>query len=170
MNRLVLYTIFFINCIFTCSIQAQTSIQATVKNATCNGLPDGEIQLFLTGKAPFVIKWEDGSGFIHRKALQPGKYEVIVTDANKQVSKSSFTVHSGNILTVTPTISNRSISVIAEGGIAPYTFYLTNITNPRQVISQNSASSIFNNLPAGSYALLVKDSKGCTAIQTVELK
>ncbi|MEH6537443.1 MAG: hypothetical protein V7719_13680, partial [Psychroserpens sp.] len=51
--------------------------------------------------------------------------------------------------------SDGSFIIIASGGIAPYSFSLDNI-------NFDNTTGVFNNLPAGTYTVYVKDSNGCT--------
>ena len=96
--------------------------------------------------------------------LAGGSYLVSVSDSNDPTCVQTQTidiVEPSKLLIGTPTVvpptsgNNGSITVIATGGTAPYTYLL----NPGSV---TNATGIFSGLGSGSYTLSVTDAKGCT--------
>jgi len=81
----------------------------------------------------------------------------------------NVTVSSGSGLTATSTIvaqpscngSEGQISLVANGGTAPFTYALNE--SPAQ------ANGTFGNLPAGTYTYIVTDNIGCTGTGTIDL-
>ena len=154
----------------TVPVFAQPVVRGTVSHASCYGLADGSIQLDIAGKAPFLVRWEDGSAFENRKGIQPGIYKATVTDANGSSSHSTFEVKAETDLIIRTEINNRHLSVSITGGVQPYTWYLSDLNRNRQIEGIHPETEGFDNLAPSRYALIVRDGKGCTAIKTVEIK
>jgi SprB repeat/Secretion system C-terminal sorting domain/PKD domain len=100
-------------------------------------------------------------------SLTAGTYTARVTDANSCSTTQIVTITNlpAVVLSVTNTVSptcnfgtNGSISLLANGGVAPYTY---NIGGTNQV------SNLFNGLTAGTYIARVTDANGCFNTQTV---
>ncbi|MGR6088625.1 MAG: PKD domain-containing protein [Arcticibacter sp.] len=94
--------------------------------------------------------------------LTAGNYTVIVTDANNCASTVAVTVTQPTLLNAsasnigtTCSNPNGSVSAIAGGGTAPYSYSINGGA------AQTGAS--FTNLAAGLYNVLVTDANGCTA-------
>ncbi len=94
--------------------------------------------------------------------LTAGNYTVIVTDANNCASTVTVTVAQPTLLTASATNNgttcsnpNGSVSAIAGGGTAPYSYSING--------GAAQSGAVFNNLVAGFYNLLVTDANGCTA-------
>jgi gliding motility-associated-like protein len=96
--------------------------------------------------------------------LVPATYSVTVKNAGGCISAPrSLTVNnvpnstlsaSANAINIICGVNTGTITVIATGGIAPYTYSL----NGAAAVNIN----IFTLLPAGSYQITVKDALGCT--------
>jgi hypothetical protein len=155
--------------IFLCSgLFAQPIVRATVKNASCNGKADGSITLEVSGNAPFSYKWNDKSILQNRVHLQAGEYGVEVKDAMQIVTRVKVeVVTTANVSLVIRLIFN-GIQAEARGGELPYTYTLTQLNNPSS--SRSQAEPVFNNLLPGTYALVIKDNRGCMAIESIEIK
>ena len=124
---------------------------------------DGSIQIFRTGGIPPYTYSLDNviyqvSNFF--PGLATGPYTAYVKDSKGCVGSQAVTVAQGAALTVTASKINTStcvndgtIQVNATGGVAPYTYSING--------GSYQASNSFNGLGAGTYAISVKDIKGC---------
>lgn len=155
-------------CVSTKSITVAT-IPAVVVNpftrsaSSCGA--DGSIEMYRSGGTPPYSYSLNGttyqSSYIF-SGLAAGTYTVYVKDAQNCVSTASATVAQGAALTVStnraPTstcVNDGSIQVNVVGGIPPFTYSKDN-----GVTFQSS--NLFSGLAAGTYVVVVKDSKGCT--------
>ena len=149
---------------FGCSIEASyilddhypLSIDAVyVIDESCPEACDAIIVVEASGGVNPYSYMVDGDGC-------PGIHMLYVTDAVGCTDSTLVLIGSSPILLI-PDIyiidatngqSNGSVEVDAAGGTPPFLFSLDGITF--------QASSIFNNLPAGSYCITVMDANGCS--------
>ncbi|ALI98382.1 T9SS type B sorting domain-containing protein [Rufibacter tibetensis] len=149
-----------------------SAVTASATTASCND-NDGSITVtgVTGGTAPYTYAlngngYQAGNTFT---ALASGTYTVIARDANGCEVTTSVRVE-----TVVPTnfthsftsstcgSSNGGITVgNVTGGYAPYTYSIDGTT------FQSAAS--FTGLAAGSYTITVKDAKGCTIVEQVQV-
>ncbi len=94
--------------------------------------------------------------------IAPGSYTILVTDNNGCSTLSAFTIAEPDPVTALMVINNTTcsnpngtISITATGGNGNYQ-YSTNGGVTYQ------SGNIFNNLPAGNYAIMITDVNGCT--------
>ena len=112
------------------------------------------------GTAPYVYTWSNGQNTPFIDSLLAGNISVTVTDAagctsilNAFISQPAPVVaNTTNTNNVCYGQSAGNISVVANGGIAPYS-YLWNT---------GSTLTFINNLPAGPYFVQITDGNGCT--------
>jgi hypothetical protein len=139
-------------------------------DVNCKGGATGSIELIITGgTGSYKTTWKNLS-FTSNKIenLMAGNYEYIIEDANSANCKISGIV---TILEPTallkietnqtqPTVglSDGSITAIATGGTAPYTYIFRNTTTTLQ----NGNSNNISGLPNGIYTVTVVDAKGCS--------
>src|SRR5690606_10382694 len=117
------------------------------------------------GTPDYTISWTGPNGFTSTdkdlSGLEPGTYNVTVTDANGCEATNSFEVGTTDVvITITETVvdatcvaENGSISVTASGGTEPYTYLWSN----------GATTQSITDLAAGSYTVTVTDANGCTA-------
>ena len=115
-------------CYYTFQITIQDSIltsTAVSSQESCPGFSDGEIQLSVfSGTSPFTFDWSGPSGFTSGSedisSLQPGTYDVLITDDIGCTANTSATV------TTIPDNTNPSVSCIgaqtvpSDAGICSY--------------------------------------------------
>ncbi len=135
-------------------------------NGACNGFATTTVQ---GGTAPFTYSWNTNpiQTSPTAQALCAGTYVCTVTDANGCVISNQVVITQPNsaiVLTTNSTPascggSNGSATVLAQGGVPPYTYSWN--TNPIQT------TATATNIPAGVYTITVTDANGC--IQTANV-
>jgi len=145
----------------------------TITNPNCagnNGSAIGAGQ----GNAPWDYIWRNSLGTIIQQAnnvngvnaianLPAGTYTLTTLDNTNCSATSNFTISAppaiipANVVVNTACgQTNGSITVNASGGVSPYTYSNNNGTTFQ-------AGNIFNNLAAGNYSIVVRDSHNCVA-------
>ncbi len=140
---------------------------ATYKETSCPNTADGNITLAVGGgNAPYVYKWSNGATTKDLTAVAAGKYIVTITDnSSPKLSKIvSFTLLSKNNLAIDTiqlvlpslgcTKADGAATVVAIGGVAPYTYKFTGVG------SGTNATRV--GLACGAYTVSVTDKQGCT--------
>ena len=106
--------------------------------------------------------------------LFPGTYVARVIDAGGSSSQDTVVVaQASNPLNVTSFSSdvscfnghNGQISVLADSGALPYSFYLDGVLNPNPI----PYDSVFTNLSSGTYVVSVVDDNSCLYRDTVQI-
>lgn len=141
-------------------------ITPTVTPVACNGGATGSISLAVSGGTPgYTYNWGGGITTQNRSGLTAGNYSVTVTDSKGcTASANSINVTQPAAITGTPTVtpvpcfgqSTGAITLAVAGGTAPYTY------------QWNDGASTQNrtNIPAGTYSVIITDSKSCTGTVT----
>ena len=137
-------------------------------NTTC-GNNNGKIEVAITaGTAPYQysidsINFQPQSIF---SGLAPGFYAVTVKDATgKQTTKTVLLINiPGPLLTTNATAAGcdgtgAAITVSNTGGTAPFQYSLDSLNF--------QTNNIFNDVNAGNYVMVVKDSNGCIAKDSI---
>ncbi len=141
------------------------TINPTIQNVSCMGGNNGSISLStLFGTSPYSYQWSNGNTTATVSNLSAGNYSVTVTDANLCTQTASWTITQPNLLTVSTSATDAycngnasgTMSAVASGGTAPYTFTWSN----------GLTGSYQSGVPAGTYTVTVTDIKGCTAVNT----
>jgi len=142
-------------------------------NIACYGMTDGKLKdTLLGGTAPFTYKWTTGTTVIKITSdspvrtdfltgLNPGLYNVTITDSNAYTTNDTFTIRTPSPIVRTLSSTNAicyggtgSIFVTTSGGTGP----LTSTWNPP--IADTSK------VKAGTYTLIVTDKNNCSALDT----
>lgn len=143
------------------NVNATISITPSVVAAQC-GSSTGSIAISTSGgTAPYSYAWNTGATSPSINNLNPGSYNLTVTDVNGCTATSGNVVVGNNNptiainLAVNPAVctsNNGSISISPSGGTAPYSFlWNTGATSPS-----------ITNLSPGNYSVTVTDSNGCS--------
>ena len=138
-----------------------TESGCTVKSGTITGLATG-------GTKPYTFQL--GAGAVQSSGtfsgIASGIYTLKVNDVNGCSDQVIDTITStpNPSLTVTSaeagcSVKNGSISVVASGGTAPYTFHLDN--------NASQPSGNFSNVGSGTYKVQTVDLNGCSAYRYV---
>ncbi|WPO80338.1 T9SS type A sorting domain-containing protein [Flavobacterium sp. KACC 22761] len=162
------------NVITVLPVNAPT-ITVSKTNTTCYQANDGSINIQVQGgKAPYSYSINN-SAFVSTNVftnLSAGVYNVTVKDANGCLSSYFIQIDQPSPITLIANVSNSTngnngkITVVATGGVASYTYALTNNGMPASVFQ---TSTIFDGLQVGSYDVQVRDANGCIAIRTVSI-
>jgi len=142
------------------------------RQISCFDKSDGALrsEIITGGLAPFSFLWSDGSTSSERKNLASGWYYVEVTDLFGCSDKDSVQIVAPEklILRITslqPDCRTGGLGTIriadAGGGTPPYRYRLNNASWVN--------TTIFPNLPAGSYTVEVTDSNQCRTIESQEI-
>ena len=165
-----------------CTAQLSTDVpgtpgidaEATVTDALCYGSDGGAIDLqIISGTAPFLFTWNNGSGMEDLAGLQAGTYTVAITNADGCAWSETYVVGQSDELTATATAHtypngynvssfqghDGSIIVTVQGGTPPYTFDWTN----------GGTTANVNGLSAGEHQVTITDANGCTTILEITL-
>jgi len=144
----------------------QLSASVVQTDALCFGESSGSASVFPSGGTPpYTYQWNTGQTTQSVTGLLAGNYFVTVTDANNCSSIQSVQINQPTAVTMSIYSvnnatcfggSNGSASVIAFGGIPPYT-YMWN-TNPMQTTQTATG------LSSGNYIVSLLDSNGCTSL------
>jgi large repetitive protein len=143
-----------------------TSVQT---NVSCFSGANGALNITVTGGAvPYTYVWSNGSSTQDVSGLTAGVYSVTVTDANGCTKLATYTITQPNApLSLTETHvdvlcfgnATGSIDVSPAGGTPTYSYSWSN----------GATSQDLTNLPAGTYTLVLTDSKGCILNQSIVL-
>jgi gliding motility-associated-like protein len=136
--------------------------------------PDGSIDLSVAGGNPgYTYLWSNGSNTQDISSLPAGTYSVTVTDVNGCQTTSSVTLTGPPVLTqaisafVYPSgtniscvgLSDGSIDLTINGGVAPYTYLWSN----------GATTQDLSNVPAGTYTVTITDLNGCPITSSITL-
>lgn len=143
--------------------------QAILENPSCFAGSNGSINPDATGFGPFTYQWQNGSTNSTLGGLSAGQYALTVTDRFGCASDTLFSLIEPNQLAFAlQTISStcNQANGIAEainvsGGTPGYTYSLNGST-PQLL-------STFVGLAPGTYSLVVADTAGCSAQQTITI-
>ncbi|MFO7656387.1 MAG: SprB repeat-containing protein [Bacteroidales bacterium] len=157
-------------CNTYCADSCNLSIDAEIKNVSCNGHQDGSIDLNVSGNETCSFLWNNGSTHEDIYHIGAGKYTVTIKAGNCNVSRS-FVVNEPPVLQLIsdnfknvacPGGNDGEVYVHALGGTSPYIFTLMDsLTNPE---------GVFINLDAGIYTIGVKDFYRCKSELIVEIE
>jgi gliding motility-associated-like protein len=142
----------------------------TAGQLVCAGDTDAYLEASTTGGTPtYAYTWSSGATASKITDLPPGTYSLTVADQN-----ACTTIVTQTILDPAPLLislaneqpycfgeSTGRIKVIAQGGKKPYQYQLNELGF--------GSSSTFLALPAGDYAVAVRDANGCANDTTFTL-
>jgi SdrD B-like domain/SprB repeat/Secretion system C-terminal sorting domain len=145
---------------------AQVTVSTTVVDETCNGANNGTATATNAngGAMPYVYSWNTTP--VHSaqsiSSLAPGIYTVTATDANGCTATASGTVDAGPNIAVTLSATNvicfgknqGVVSVLSTANGAGTMSYLWS--------PGGATTPSLSNLFAGTYAVTVSDSQGCS--------
>ena len=132
-------------------------VSINVQEPACFG-ETGFLTANPTGSSPFSYNWSNSATTQTTSTTNVGTYTVIVTDTHACTATASAMMTSPSEIVVSISTTDASCgqndgmaSVVATGGIPPYTYSWND--------GQTTATAI--NLPAGTYSVTVTDANGC---------
>jgi subtilisin-like proprotein convertase family protein len=138
-----------------------------IKNATCNGVNNGSIQVFPSGGTPnYQYNWANGVRQFNNLNLPKGLYALTVTDNNGCTKEASYTVEEPPAIQLsfqnTNAINgqNGKINMTVTGGKAPYTYAWSNGASTQNI----------ENLTAGDFTVTVTDANNCSQIGETQIE
>lgn len=136
---------------------------------TVVGGSDGSVSASPTGGVPsYTFVWNTGAAQALVTGLPAGMYTVTVTDANGCTAEQTVEVWGGACDVAAGIDANNpacrgsadgSAEAVPLGGAGPYTYLWSN----------GQTGPVADNLPAGTYTVLVTDVNGCQAEASAEL-
>jgi len=143
---------------FTLDEPVAPTPEVTASQITCFGAADGSILLNNdAGNGIASVSWSNGMSGNVISSLGPDTYNYTLIDTLGCVAQGSIEVAQPSELTLTlttnPAIDNNggNASAYASGGVPPYQLYWS---TGAEGLSQD-------NLPAGTYTILLSDANGC---------
>lgn len=147
---------------------AEIIISASLTDVLCYGATTGAIDVTVTGGVgPYSYAWSNGASTEDLTGVAAGVYTLGVTDANGCNKTATYTLNQGpqfsvNLAAIQPVCNGGntgSLTAIATGGVAPYTFNW----------STGQSTIAISALSAGNYSITVTDTKSCTVSATETL-
>lgn len=185
MNRIFTLPVIFLLTLSGAYSQSW-NISLKLKDATCKGANDGQINLIVDGSdvvndTIYSWEWLDSAGNVFDtisdpvQHLSPGSYLVNVTRLadGSMISASGTISESDSILSVTKSVMQENfcsgdaagiVEATASGGSGGYMYGLgkgTASTEPDYTKGYAENAGVFRSLPAGTYCVWARDSKGC---------
>ena len=155
-------------------INPSTGFTASITNVVqpgCNENTGSATVVTNGGVAPFTYLWDDKLSQTTATAtgLAAGTYTVVVTDSRNCSTSArvvinpstGFTASITNVVQPGCNENTGSATVVANGGVAPFTYLWDD------KLSQKTATA--TGLTAGTYTVVVTDSKNCSAVATVKI-
>ncbi|MBT8191021.1 MAG: T9SS type A sorting domain-containing protein, partial [Bacteroidia bacterium] len=144
----------------------------TIVDLLCSGDSTGEISLLIEGGVPpYEVLWNNGMSGSEIKDLHEGYYKALIEDSNGCLLETQeLPVHSPDPLEISMVLrqanSNQggSISIVTQGGIAPYMYTWD---SPLNFLTDSVAAD----LDPGEYFFNVVDANGCRidSMATIDL-
>lgn len=152
------------------TVTQTTAIQVSLvkTDVTCFGMTNGSITTSVTGgNGGFTYVWNNNATTQNLSNIGAGSYTLNVTDAAGCTASASISIGQAVQLNVATNIthvtcnglSNGSVAVSVNGGLAPYSYNWTN----------GATTANNNNLSANSYSVTVTDANTCSAVSTVSV-
>jgi hypothetical protein len=139
-------------------LNSSLSVSGTIAcfGATTGGLNSN----FTGGTAPVTYLWSNGASTQNLSSLAAGTYTLTTTDAAGCTGTASATLSQPTLLSVNVSatnvtgsgLNNGTATVLASGGVAPYTYLWSN----------GQTSATLTGLAPGSYSVIVTDANQCT--------
>lgn len=134
-------------------------VNVTQNSGTCSNVNQGILVANVVGgTAPFTYSWSNGATTATASNLAPGTYSVTVTDANGCTESAFAAVTTFPAPSCSVTIDqestlgdNGALTVVVNGGTAPFTYSWSNGANTASI----------TDLAPGTYTVTVTDDNGC---------
>ncbi|WP_323755537.1 PKD domain-containing protein [Roseivirga sp.] len=148
---------------FTVGEPNALAINPTITAVKCFGDNTGKIETNPSGgTAPYTYSWSTGQTVKTINNQTAGSYTLTVTDKNGCTVSGTYTINQPAAALSVQSITNNSpscfgesdgsLSVVMQGGTAPYSY----------VWSSGSNTATASALASGNYTITVTDANGCT--------
>ena len=143
------------------------SVTETLMNGACG--EKGAVDIFVSGgTAPYTYEWSTGETTEDLTNLTTGTYTITVTDANSCEGNLTITISNSGDISVDLSSTNPTCATEANGSI---TAMVTGGQNPLTYEWSNGATtSSIDNIVGGTYAVMVTDATGCSAMAELTLE
>lgn len=154
------------NLSVTITQSTEIIITATTTPIECYGDNDATINTTISGgNAPYQIQWSNLAVGLNQNNLSPGNYTITITDNLGCIKSLTINIPSPPIFTVNPVVTNISCFGANDGSIVLN--FVGGIAPVNLIWSDGSPAGIIrNNLSAGTYSVIITDSKPCTILRT----
>lgn len=151
---------------FAVTEESGLSVSESASPPNC-GQTDGSITITVTGGSPpYSYAWSSGQSTPAISALAAGVYTVTVTDANgcEEIKTVTLADNAGpqiaiNKTDITCSNPTGTLEVVITSGTGPFTI----------MWSAGETTTVITGLEAGTYAVTVTGSDGCTGVAVAEL-
>lgn len=149
--------------------QRRVAITSSVQNdVKCNGESTGSAMVSASYGTPgYTYSWSNGFTGNNNTNIPAGTYTVTVTDGAGCTVTKTFKITEPPVLKISLSggdekcdQSNGFITIVAQGGVNPYTYFLG---------KQKSSSGFFGGLKSGTYAIDVVDKNNCIVSDIITL-
>ncbi len=128
---------------------------------------NGQIDITVTGgDQVYTFVWDDGSTSQDLNNIQPGSYDVVITDANGCIEEftgilvEEFTATSNAVMNDCPSDENGSITVIPNGSLnAPFTYSWSN----------SETTQTISGLSVGTYTVTITDTLNASIVASFDV-
>ncbi len=130
---------------------------SSITPVSCNGGNDGCVSINVSGTDP-VISWSNGSADEMICGLAAGTYTVTITDGECE-NILEFEVTQPDKISLSPSVAQPTCNGLSDGSIYLNVFG----GNPPYQFDWETGQTTqgINNIPAGTYAVTITDSRGC---------
>jgi hypothetical protein len=142
------------------------SVDIQTDDNPCGESADGSATAAVTGGTPpYSYQWSNGTSQSFITAVEPGYYELTVTDANGCTQVATTYIQSTSSIEIFFFSSPPSCSNSTDASI--YTYVLGNVGNTTYAWSTNGSQSYLTGIGEGIYSLTVTDSRGCSTSSSI---
>lgn len=143
------------------------SISIISTNASCAGADGSATANAAGGTGLFSYAWSTGATTATISNLDAGVYTVTATDENGCISSEDVTITSPSDLSVSANSTDVTCNDFSDG--KAFATISGGNGNISYTWNGNAGSANLNNIPAGTYTVVVSDGSGCTASATTTI-
>jgi gliding motility-associated-like protein len=149
-----------------------------ITNAACSGGTGSATPTATGGTGPYTYNWQPGNlNGATQNNLNPGTYNVLITDGNGCTGSTTVTITAPAALTAssfgaiasTCGAANGTAYANASGGTSPYTYTWSNSAGNLQITNNSLIADTLPNLASGDYFILIQDANNCTFADTISI-
>ncbi len=144
----------------TITVNAMIGVNLSLEGVSCDGKADGQIEVTsVSGGTPPYQYALNGGAFTAQNlftGLAQGDYTISVKDATGDVFEApSVALVEPDVLTASFQLALNNLTILASGGTGALSYSINGGASFQP-------TNVFNNLPIGTYPVVVKDENGCT--------